>query len=621
MAILGDLVVRLAGDSRPLDRTLARQQQSIERFSKDATRSVARVAASVAAAAGFGGAGATIGFGVKLAAEAEQAQVAFEVMLGSAQDAANVLSEIEQFAASTPFQTEGLIQSARVLFAFGETADSVVPVMRRLGDIAAGTQSDLADLAQIFGRVRAGGRASMEEINRLIDRGVPIMRELAAVMNVTEAEVRSLVSAGKVGFPEFSAAINRLTDEGGQFAGMMARQSSTIAGLWSTLKDNVTLQVRGVGEVIVRELDLSRILKKTIEVVESYGHTVRHAVRDAIAFGREWAVVTAAMGSAAAAIYITNGALRAFQSATRVAAAAQVLLHSVTGWKGMLQLAAGAAAATVALNYLNDKFADIDSQAEQTESSLARTTNGLKAQTDELQKVVAGQQAAANAARRSASEQQQKQVQKSVGDAVRRAREDLALLRGATREEIERYNLLAKGANPYEVERLRIMQMQVDQARKLAEAKREEIQAEKDRIAAAKGELDAMKGRAKSLADSARTPGEKLRDDLAELMKLGRTGSLDLETIGRLRDKAIGEYRASERDQRPDLGAIAAGSSEDLRYRMALNRQRFGNEVDDDERRHKEIKEIEKEAAEKADEELELLRERLKPILTASIGV
>src|SRR5687768_6342713 len=75
---------------------------------------------------------------VKLAADAEQARVAFTTMLGSAEKANALQDQINQFAASTPFQTAELIAASKSLLAFGVAQDQIIPTMRTLGDLSAG---------------------------------------------------------------------------------------------------------------------------------------------------------------------------------------------------------------------------------------------------------------------------------------------------------------------------------------------------------------------------------------------------------------------------------------------------------------------------------------------------
>ncbi len=204
---------------------------------------IGKFAAAGTALAG-GAAAGFLGWGVKLAAEAEQAEVAFTTLLGSADIAKKVLSDISSFAAETPFQISELRDAGRNLAAFGFSAESIVPTLRRIGDLAAGVGQPIGELAEIFGKAKVQGRLFMEDINQLTGRGIPIIAELAKQFDVAESEVRQLVESGRVNFGNLQQALVSLTSEGGKFHGLMAAQSQTLSGKWSTLKDNIAALAR-----------------------------------------------------------------------------------------------------------------------------------------------------------------------------------------------------------------------------------------------------------------------------------------------------------------------------------------------------------------------------------------
>ena len=79
---------------------------------------------------GGGAAVAGVGFGVKLAADAEQAKMAFEVMLHSASKAETMMRDLRKFAAATPFELPGITEAARALLAFSIPAEDVMGVLQ-----------------------------------------------------------------------------------------------------------------------------------------------------------------------------------------------------------------------------------------------------------------------------------------------------------------------------------------------------------------------------------------------------------------------------------------------------------------------------------------------------------
>ena len=170
--------------------------------------------------------------------EIEKLETGLTTLLGSAGLAKETLQDLQSFAARTPFQLTGIAESANQLLAFGFAQDTIIDRLEILGDVAAGSNSELKDVALIFGQVSAAGKLTGERLLQLQERAIPIGSALAKSLGVAESQVRTLVSEGKVGFKEFEEAFKSLTTSGGLFEGALARQSKTVGGVLSTLRDN-----------------------------------------------------------------------------------------------------------------------------------------------------------------------------------------------------------------------------------------------------------------------------------------------------------------------------------------------------------------------------------------------
>lgn len=198
---------------------------------------------------------ALAGIGVQSVMQLEMFSESLKVLVGDAEAANEVFDQLYEFSANTPFDWKTLTEGTRVLAAFGTEAEDIVPTLSALGDIAAGVQTPLNQLAEIYGRVQLTGRLGMEEVNRLAERGIPIYTELAKQLGVSESQVRDLVSTGVVGFPELEAVITSLTTEGGMFFGMMDAQSKTVQGRLNALKDTFEQVTDIIGEHLVPAFD------------------------------------------------------------------------------------------------------------------------------------------------------------------------------------------------------------------------------------------------------------------------------------------------------------------------------------------------------------------------------
>lgn len=184
-------------------------------------------------------AAAALSWGAANAIATETATTQFGTLLQDMDQGKALIQEITGFSAKTPFANEALRESASLLLAAKVPADEITNRLQTLGDIASGTNKPLKDYAAIFQKVANTDKFGLEQINQLAERGVPIYSALQDTLGVTRGELMDMVSKGKLGFTEMDVALQSLTTGAGMFAGGMAAQSQTVAGLWSTLKDNV----------------------------------------------------------------------------------------------------------------------------------------------------------------------------------------------------------------------------------------------------------------------------------------------------------------------------------------------------------------------------------------------
>jgi tape measure domain-containing protein len=263
---LGEAVIAVRVQTDKLRQGLNKavtQTQSAAGRMKAAFASVSSSFGALAIAAGLFAVGKAA---VTASARLETLEVSFTALLGSAEKARDVLEQIKQFSAGTPFQLEGIAGAARQLLAAGTNTDVLLDRLRVLGDVASGANIPLNDMAQIFAKIKNKGRAYTEELLQLSDRGIPILQTLATQLGVTKDEVFKLASEGKLSFEIMLEALRGMTSEGGPFFDQMATQSLTLEGRFSTLKDNLTLLAAAWGEVLAPVIKV--ILELFIELVQ-----------------------------------------------------------------------------------------------------------------------------------------------------------------------------------------------------------------------------------------------------------------------------------------------------------------------------------------------------------------
>ena len=200
--------------------------------------------------------------------EFQQLEVAFKTMLGSEDKANALMQQLVKTAATTPFDLQGVANGAKQLLAYGENVENINDDLIRLGNIAAGLSQPLGDIVYLYGTTMTQGRLYTQDLNQFTGRGIPMIRELAKQFGVAENEVKSLVEAGKVGFPEVQKVIMSLTNEGGMFYNLMREQSKTITGQISNIEDAISTMFNEIGKA--NEGIINDALSGVSYLVENY---------------------------------------------------------------------------------------------------------------------------------------------------------------------------------------------------------------------------------------------------------------------------------------------------------------------------------------------------------------
>lgn len=221
----------------------------------------------------------------------QQLEVAFNTMLRSEEKASQLMSQLVRTAATTPFDLQSVSQGAKQLLAYGESVENVNSDLIMLGNIAAGLSVPLGDLVYLYGTTMTKGRLYTEDFNQFVGRGIPLIGELAKQFGVAENEVKGLVEAGRVGFPEIQKALQNLTGEGGMFFNLMEKQSKTITGQISNIEDSFSMMFNEIGKA--NEGIINDALSGVSYLLENYKTIGKTLVEIAVAYGTYRAALVA----------------------------------------------------------------------------------------------------------------------------------------------------------------------------------------------------------------------------------------------------------------------------------------------------------------------------------------
>ena len=240
----GNMLSALQGVQNGVRQT----QRVVEQSGQGIEQVFSKVQSAAAAAAGAFSAKELVRNVLEVRGQFQQLEVAFTTMLGSADKANDLMSQLVRTAATTPFDLKSVSEGAKQLLAYGTQADEVNGTLIRLGDIAAGLSIPLNDLVYLYGTTMTQGRMFTQDLRQFQGRGIPIADELAKIFGVTKDKVGELVTAGKVGAAEVQQAIENMTNAGSRFGGLMEAQSHTITGQISNIEDAIDSMFNDIGK-------------------------------------------------------------------------------------------------------------------------------------------------------------------------------------------------------------------------------------------------------------------------------------------------------------------------------------------------------------------------------------
>lgn len=276
---------------------------------------------------------------VKAAGQMEQTRIAFTTLLKDGEKAKSFLSELEKFAASTPFELPGVLDASKRLLAFGFSAEQVIPILTAVGDSAAGLgigEEGIQRLTLAIGQMQAKGKVSAEEMLQLAEAGVPAWEMLANKIGTDIPTAMDKASKGQISAAEGIQAV--ISGMNSKFGGMMEQQAQTVNGIMSNIQDSVTQSMVVIGDEIIEAFDIKPKLKGAQDALGEFTEKVKSiGLADAIreipsGFAGSMAVIAgAALGVAIPAIVALVGTMGTLAVGAGIISAPVIALGAVVG--------------------------------------------------------------------------------------------------------------------------------------------------------------------------------------------------------------------------------------------------------------------------------------------------
>lgn len=279
---------------------------------------------------------------VQAAAQMRQYEIAFQTMLKSAEAGTQMLRDLQQFAAETPFDVPGVVSAGQQLMAFGFKAEEIIPMLTNLGDAASGLglgTEGVSRLAYALGQMQTSGKLNAQDMMQLTSAGIAAWDMLAQAAGKTVAEMKDLCSKGAI---DSKAAVQTIVaGMNEQFGGMMAKTSDEVAGLLANIEETAGNTSAAVGKYLTEAFNIKGILKdvsdrlgefqQKMQTATEQGKSLRDVIKECVP-----APVIAAMGAFAAALVV-------------VSVAAVATLGAVLGLSAGIVAAGAAIGAAIAL--------------------------------------------------------------------------------------------------------------------------------------------------------------------------------------------------------------------------------------------------------------------------------
>lgn len=211
----------------------------------------------------------------------ENTRTAFKVLLGNAEDAEKMLKDLHLFAKTTPFSYSTYLQAGKQLVAMGVSAKDAIPYLEGITNAAIATgagQEGITTLSEAIGRMSSKGKIQLEELNRMIEMGVPAVKILGNAYGVTEEEIYKTMSSGKLwadeALPKLLDGMNKGTNGvngmTAAYGGLATEMKGTLAGALDSLRSkfrDTSVELWNSEEAYPVLQKIIRSFTKTLEIL------------------------------------------------------------------------------------------------------------------------------------------------------------------------------------------------------------------------------------------------------------------------------------------------------------------------------------------------------------------
>ncbi|MBM5671343.1 tape measure protein [Listeria innocua] len=345
-------------------------KNSVEKPAEQARFSILRLAAA------FGLIAATknvVGSAIGRVDTIDTATKSLTVLTGSAKDAQLVMTDLTAAIDGTPIALDAVALGAKKMVAAGMKAANVKPVFTAIADAAYGVGNGSESIDQMVDAIsslQSAGVAYSDDINRLVEAGVPAWQILANSTGKSVADMKKYVSEGSLESTKAIAMLTKGIEEGttgmagntAKMAGLAKTAGNTISGSFANMKTAAVKSLANIAEnlkgPIIQALDVAKNAFKQFAAVTASPEFQKklsdliQKIKEFIPVLIEWAPVLAKVAAGFVAFNIISsvyskvaGLVMAFRGLASSGTLLGGIVNTVKGSFLALKVALGSAAA------------------------------------------------------------------------------------------------------------------------------------------------------------------------------------------------------------------------------------------------------------------------------------
>lgn len=181
-------------------------------------------------------------------AQIEAVRTQLSVVMGSEVQSGMMYEEIAKYAVKSPFGIEQTSELAILLKQSGVYATDLMNTLKMLGDTAGGNMEKMKRIANNYAQIVSIGKASMLDMRQFAYAGIPIFEAVSKELGVSQAQLRKLISDGKVTSNIIEKVFKDLTGINGIFENATSKGAETLKARLQNLEDIKQTSLAQVGE-------------------------------------------------------------------------------------------------------------------------------------------------------------------------------------------------------------------------------------------------------------------------------------------------------------------------------------------------------------------------------------